>query len=356
MNKTKILTKYFSIKQSKNLKKNEKKLMINHKDWKVLTKEEKKFIDKMNLNTSKIMKNVFYDWNNVEKKYFVSDIYYQTKILPKLNTINYDDFGRVFGISCFTDKNFEEKYAYLFKFPNCVFRCIDGQFYNEDFKYIESIDVEKLSIKYNNLVFKRTFGEGHGKNVYLVNKGEFKKNIKDFGNNYVVQETIKQHEFLSNFNSSSVNVIRITSLLWEGKVYILGGLLRVGAPGAFCDHQGNDCTGPRVIGLDENGNLLPYSIDPDKALVYDNIFGKKIEGEIPFYNEIKEKVCQQHLEFLHYKIIGWDITINNENEIICIEFNSNCPGIIQTQMACGPIFSKKLDNNKVLLDEILNSK
>lgn len=355
MNKREIIKKIMQKKMKKNLCKSESKLLLNHNEWVELTDNEIQNIKKCNIKTAKLMKNIYDGWNNTDKSYYISDLYYQRDILPKLNNINYTNYGAIMGKSYFTDKNFEEKVANIFKFPNNIVRCIDGEFYDKNFNYISINDAMDLLRKYNKAVFKRTLGDGHGKGVSIVNENEYENQIKKFGDNYVVQELIKQHNFLSNFNESSVNVIRITSVLWKGKVYILSGILRVGAPGSFCDHLGSNSTGPRIIGLDENGKLNAYCVDPDNVIKYDSIYGKKIVGKIPFYNEMKKLVCEQHSKFIHHKIIGWDLTLNDKNEIVCIEFNSNAPGIIQSQMVCGPIFSKKLDDGSVLLDEILNN-
>ena len=355
MNKSKIIKKYFNNKLIKNLRKAEIDMLKSNNIMKNLSEEEKKIISKRNLRIAKIMKNTYYNWEETDKRYFISDIYYQTELLPKLNDINYDKFGLCVEKNYFSDKNYEERNANLMKFPDCVIRCIDGFFYDKDFNYINFEEALKKINNYDNLVFKKSIGEGHGKNVSLICKKNYEDAIKSFGKNFVVQEIISQHKFLASFNNSSVNVIRVTSLLWKGKVYILGGIFRVGAPGSFCDHLSNNKINPRIVGLDESGNLIPYAVDPVNIAVYNDVFGQKIEGQIPFYTEIKEKICKQHLNFIHHKIIGWDITINSNNEIICIEFNSNCPGVIQTQMVCGPIFGKKINNGEILLNEILNN-
>lgn len=353
MKKRDILKLIFKKKTSKWIKKEENQLIRNHDNWVELDKTEKKEIDKQNLNINKLMKNIYVDYDKCDKKMFVSDLYYQTKLLPRLNNINYDKYGILFKNSYFTDKNYQEKMASMFKFPDCIIRCIDGDYYDKNFNYITKKKALDLLNNYDKLVFKKSLGDGHGRGVSLKLKDEFKDEINNFGDNFVVQKIVKQHKFLSYFNETSVNIIRITSVLIRGEVYILSGILRIGAPGSFCDHLGFKEESPRIIGLDENGKLKPFCVDPDKVIVYQDVFGKKIIGAVPFYNKIKKMVCKQHMQFIHHKIIGWDITIDNNDEIICIEYNSNIPGIIQSQMVCGPIFALKIHDCESLLDEIL---
>ena len=177
------------------------------------------------------------------------------------------------------------------------------------------------------------------------------------GGDYIVQEVLRQHESFSRFNSSSVNVIRITTLFWKSKIYILGGILRVGAPGEFCDHTTSpDNNHPRVIALDDEGRLTGKAVDPDLAYVYDDCWGTPPSGVIPKYHEMKQLVMKEHSRFPHHRIIGWDITLDENENITCLEYNPGWPGIIQSQYVLGPIFMQKSSRGVPLLHEILDGK
>jgi len=59
------------------------KHILNNKEKKIaktlkisLSKEEKKKILKNNIYISKIMKNMYYDWEKCKYEYFISDAYY----------------------------------------------------------------------------------------------------------------------------------------------------------------------------------------------------------------------------------------------------------------------------------------
>lgn len=345
-----VLNVIIKILYSYKCRKLEKKLLskVNKK----LTLVEKRRIAKRNNNVATIMKTVYKDWDSCDYRYFVSDPYFQLELLPKLNDINYGKFGIRHKWSYFSDKNYQEIIASNFKFPEAIVRKINGDYYDNSFHYIDYNEaLEKLK-KYDSLVFKKSLGEGHGKGVKLVLKKDYEDEINSFGNNYVIQKKIKQHDFLANYNSSSVNVIRVTSLYIHGEVYILGSILRVGAPGSFCDHLGHNNVNPRIVSIADNGKLVGPAIDPDCCVVYDDLFGKKIDGKIPNYNEIIKTVKKEHKRFLHHKIIGWDITVDSDENVLCIEFNSNVPGIIQTQMANGPVFGELSSRGIPLLDEI----
>lgn len=350
----KILIKIINVYYALKLHKEEKKELKKHKKFKKLTRDEKKRINKKNRNICRIFKNINHDWENIEKEYFVSDYFYQTELLPKLNKFNYNKIGLKNKKSYFLDKNYQS--MFVNNFPNEIIRCIDGEFRDKDYNYITETDALNKMNSYDKLVFKCSIGTAHGKGVAVFEKKEYSNALKKFGKNYVVQTLIKQHKDLSKYNKSSVNVIRITSLLWEDEVYIIGAILRVGAPGSFCDHLGKNGNNPRIVAINEDGSLDSLVIDPDDIVRYDDFFGIKPDGKIPKFEEMKEWAKKQHIKYPHHKLIGWDLTVDENENIVCIEFNSLVPGIIQTQMVCGPIFAKKTSKGTKILDEILERK
>lgn len=353
---TKLIKYLYYYKNKYEHKKEEKLLIKKHPEWSLLTNKERKMISSENLQINIIMKNLSDLWTKDNCKFYISDFNYQTQILPKLNKINYDIFGKISGNNYFTDKNFQEKMIENIDFAKCIYRCINNEFYDCSYNRISRDDVINILSKYDKVVFKKTIDSSHGRGVSLIKKDEYESNIDTYGENYIVQEIIRQNDFLAQFNKSSVNVIRVTSLLYDGEVRILSSVLRVGAPGSFCDHQGFNKVNPRVVKIDNNGNLVGKAIDPDECFKYDDIFGTKITGCIPKYNEMIEKIKKEHMKFLHHKIIGWDMTIDENDNVICIEYNSNVPGIIQSQMVCGPIFNIICKNGNTLLDNILRDK
>ena len=175
------------------------------------------------------------------------------------------------------------------------------------------------------------------------------------GGDYIVQEVLRQHKSFSQFNASSVNVIRITTLLWKSEVYILGAVLRVGAPGQFCDHTSPDKGQlPRkYIVLDDDGRITKKAMYPDLLKPYDTSTDPIPEGIIPKFREMKQLCVKEHSRFPHHRIIGWDITLDENENITCIEYNPGWPGIIQSQYVLGPIFMQKSSRGIPLLHEIL---
>ena len=197
-----------------------------HPEWVDLTTEEKQLVDKRDLYDMKIFKNIY-----GFSKDFVSDAFYQCVLLPKLNAVNYNSFLQCDIRGYYEDKNYQDFFmADSVKTPKSVVRCVDGIFFDSDFNVLTEEEALETMNNYDALVFKTSMNVGHGVGVSKVEKKNYANEMKyrSGGSNYVVQEVIKQHPFLANFNSSSVNVIRITTVNISGKVIALSGILRVG--------------------------------------------------------------------------------------------------------------------------------
>lgn len=327
----------------------DKRMCCLHPDWADLTEMERRKIRWWDVYAHKCYKNIYGKYSTQ----FVSDALYQTQILTRLNAVNYTDSGMLHKDVVFCDKNYQDIFVDHAMFPNVVLRNIEGEFYDADFHHISLNNAVELCSGYSRLVFKNSTGAGHGVGVRVIHKKDYAVYMRSSGRDYIVQEIMKQHQSLAYYNDSSVNVIRITSLFWKGRVYILGGVLRIGAPGGFCDHLSKDGQYPLVIPVEEGGRLGKKAIDCDNGFVYDNVRGRKIGNFIPGYLKMKEFAKKTHIKYPHHKIIGWDLTLDEAGNIRCIEYNADCPGIVQSQFALGPIFSQKTERGNSLLDEIL---
>lgn len=67
---------------------------------------------------------------------------------------------------------------------------------------------------------------------------------------------------------------------------------------------------------------------------------------------MKEKVIKSHKKFPKCGIIGWDLTLDETGEIVFIEYNIGCPGIIQSQLVNGPIFANVKYYGELLLEAL----
>lgn len=283
---------------------------------------------------------------------FISDAFYQLRILPKLHRMDYILNRERHDGNLFLDKNYFDLFLMHLKTPETVLRNVEGSFL--DAAYMPVADADALLAPYEELVFKKSLASCHGAGVRLVKRADYRKVMREFQEDYIVQVRIRQSESFAVWNASSVNHVRITTLNWKGVIYVLGGIFQIGAPGSFLDHVPSENGEHRwMIGIREDGTLSDRVLEPDLVEIYSDFRGEKVNGRIDRYQEMTDLVKKEHQRFPHHKIIGWDLTLDDKNDIICIEYNAFTPGIIKQQYVLGPVFAQKSVRGVPLLQEIM---
>ncbi len=148
------------------------------------------------------------------------------------------------------------------------------------------------------------------------------KLLKSYKGNFVIEEKIICCDNLRNLNPSSCNTLRIHT--WrnrkENKIEYVSAFLRVGRKDSLID---NGFAGGIAIPigddgiLSNNGCTLKYYQRYDKSDTGFTFKGYKIQQ----FDMMVEVVCNAHHNLPHFDFVGWDVTVNNNNEVVVIEFN-----------------------------------
>lgn len=244
--------------------------------------------------------------------------------------------------------------------PRTIVRRMSGIYYDENYNPITLNEVVRIVYEYtqnvNNLIIKPSGLGGGAGIVFFKKESATPEQIKhvitvDMGiRAFVIQEVLQQSEFMKQFNASSVNTIRITSLLFKGKVYPLAALIRVGKTGCELD---NYCSGGSLLGIDINtGKCNNWAMANDHSKIECLPSGLNLKDNtlvVPNFEEVKRIVCKSHYRCPYIKLISWDIALDKNNIPILIE--CNFAGMIQIHEAVtGPLFGDLMEE---LLDEYL---
>jgi len=235
----------------------------------------------------------YYNMNAKERKTYLGRIK-SKKLISRLNDSEYSVF-------------FDKKSEFAKKF--------------KDFLGREVLDINSASLdEFKEFLKDKQYflakpdsGEcGHG--IEKVDKSKFSDETELF--NYlkgkkfgVCEEIIKQHEDLARLHADSLNCIRVTTLLKDGKVHILYGVLKMGSDGGYVDNLDGggiachvDMDTGKVI---SHGHLGDYSSVEKHPCTNVEILGVKI----PYFEEIKNMVKQAALVVPQVKYIGWDVCV-----------------------------------------------
>lgn len=177
-------------------------------------------------------------------------------------------------------------------------------------KRVSSLFIKPISSSY-----------GKGAMVYDVDDEEkslsLYKNLTENANeSWIVEERIIQDERMAVWNHSSVNTIRFTSILNNGKYHILTPVLRTGRSGSIVDNGGSGGILSNIDpekgiiytdGVDEHGHT--YTSHPDSNVVFRG-------WEIPQWRELITFARDVHCSMSDHKYVGWDFALSNKGWVL----------------------------------------
>ena len=257
-------------------------------------------------------------------------------------------------ISGWDDKNLYEKFVSNVNWPKSICHFMHGKLYDTNWNeyFTDSSSINKFveiisqSVKFPcDIILKKASDTAFGKGVkkyHIECCSDIESIIKENNSHdFIMQECIAQHDTLSIFNSSSVNVFRIITYRHGNDVLHLSTSLRFGLEGKFTDVafvDGKEIV--NVVGVNNDGTFKDrhISLDGTEPLMH-NVDGLLI----PNYDKLISMAKEGHKQLYYFDVVGWDYTIDKYGNPICIEYNILWPGTILYQYANGPYAGKYTD-------------
>jgi hypothetical protein len=243
------------------------------------------------------------------------------------------------------DKNLLDRIFHDIERPKIVISNMNGFFFHGDALVSKSQALEILG-SYDKLFIKPSLDSGGGKNVRvleqktLANKNDLMQILDSYQKDFLIQEALRQSSEMAELNPSSINTMRlITYLRPEGPV-ILASTVRMGAEGSQID---NTEAGGISAKIYPNGEVDKRAINKMNSFIEKKINGKSLDAfRIPNFLKVCDTALNLHTQIPFFKIVSWDLALNEENNPILIEFNVIDQGINQ-QSLIGPLFGKYAD-------------
>lgn len=259
----------------------------------------------------------------------------------------------------YSDKNMYDKL--LNNIPNCMaktyMRRIGGHYYDDKYNRIllNQNEIDKLN-KLSGIVAKITVDTSSGLGVRLLsNRDGIMKDktnneslsisyLNELGSDFIVQEYLSQSEFMSSFNRSSINTLRmlVYRSVKDDEVHVLNTFLRIGRNGALMDnaHQGG-----AVVGVNSNGVLQHYLIDQfgNKFNEFNGIDFSTSTFTIPDWNTVMDFAKKVGESVMYHRLLNLDVMIDHNGSPKLIEFNIRSMGVWGYQYAVGACFGDYTD-------------
>lgn len=322
--------------------------------WKQYEGKENPYFTKWGFHFNMIETEYFRRCSGIQADHFIPMSLWNHFIYPFLNRAEwrwaYTDknmFDRLLGM--------EEVQRHVdVRLPEAYVKCINSIYFIGEENCTESEAAQYLIANKLTPIFKPSVESNQGKGVCKVECGnateeELLTLFRSYNGNFVAQECIKQHPALASFNESSVNTIRITTYRdFHGKTKVLYATQRFGGKGSVVDNAsagGGFCSiqmdGTVVRTVHKMHSLKLHKL-PDEAV-----------SVIPHFDKIKEAVIYMAGRLPQFAIIGWDVSLTPEGQVVLIEYNL-APGYNVAQECNGPMFSE--EDLKDILDRVCKAK
>lgn len=197
------------------------------------------------------------------------------------------------------------------------------------------------------LIIKPLFGE-MGRDIVMAERAENGMVIKSgqtstpldhyvLRERAIVQDILTQDARMAAFSSSSVNTLRVVTVLTpQDKVIVVNASFRSGVGNAFVD---NWSAGGVSVGVDcSKGRLKKYAYDkksnryathPSSGVVFEN-------HPVPEWDRVCSTAAAVQKAFSFYRLLGLDMAIDQNGEPVLIELNG-APDLAGLEQKAGPL-------------------
>lgn len=209
------------------------------------------------------------------------------------------------------------------------------------------------------IIIKPTVNSDSGRGVELYEKDNSSKffhlrgdklilldseRLDSIGRNIIIQEAMIQSDYISQFNASSINTIRIATYrsVCDENIHILSSVIRIGKAGSIVD---NGHSGGKMVRILDDGTLDKYCSDQygNHKTSHNGIDFCKNVYRIPQWENVLKFAKEVSSKILHARLVQLDIMLDSNNTPHLIEFNITGFSMWQAQFTGTPAFGNLTD-------------
>ena len=263
---------------------------------------------------------------------WLPDNYYGRIVLPEIQ----GDYGKISFLKPFTNKVFNESVC-----PDLAY-CINGQWFSKEYEIKTTEQINNLIVKdqtyNNNMVINKLDHSYQGKGIRVYNKDSFNANKVRKNGNGVIQPFISQHDFFNQFTQGAVATLRFTTVIDNsGEASLRASFIRLGRNKQTHVQSSNQIIVPinnttgKLAEIGYDNTYKSMNAHPDTNATFEN-------KTIPFYHDCLKMVLDLQTKMPMVKLIGWDVIVDDKNNVVLMEWNGYGTGIAFSEATQGPSF------------------
>lgn len=345
-----ILLKWWNYIGHVSYMRDHKQVISTHPEYNIVKPSEKLWLKKWRKYDSKLSPlsfRIFSNYIGEDLNIFPLELV-RTLVEPILSPQQYDAF--------YNDKNVLGLMYNADIMPVTHLRNINGIFYSSDYEYLNDGGVNDILALLDTCIIKpTTSASGRGFKKFKRIKGKlvdkdgteltYEYMICNYGKDFIIQELFAQSDFMSQFNPTSLNTIRLATYrdVKTGEIHYLRSIIRMGGKGADVD---NAHAGGRFIGVDDNGYLGSYVCDNvgNVSTFHNDIDFSMSKFQVPNFENVKNLALQTASRIIHSNLLAFDIILDKDNNPKILEINNSGFGAWLFQFTSGTSFREYTDD------------
>lgn len=274
-------------------------------------------------------------------------------IQPILNPVEYRPY--------YCDKNVFDKILDADFLPKTLFRRIKGEYFDADYRNLVVTQeyVDALCRNYCRIFVKPTVDSSSGRGIVAFSRDENGMLISKDGEifrltfldeyslvnpDFIVQEGLSQSDFMSQFNPTSINTLRIATYrsVKDNKTHVCAAIMRIGKLGSTVD---NAHAGGLFVGVNLDGTIGKYACDQygNRYESFNGINFKESNFRIPNFDRIIRFAEKVGDAVVHHRLLAQDICIDADGIPRLLEFNIRAYSVWLFQFTSGPALGEYTD-------------
>lgn len=249
----------------------------------------------------------FFNFSHVKRKTFITEGY-----LAKMDRAFNGGFENSESLNCLSSK---VKFNMLF-----------SDFIGRKWIDAETMTWEEFEVFCTGLekiIVKPTSSCG-GNGIYIWNLKDGKKELFDQigGKHFIVEEVLEQHAFIQKINPSSINTIRVYTVLHKDEITVTAAVLRIGSGVGVTD---NYSAGGMAAKIDlDTGLIVSKAVMQNANTTYVHPMTQQpiIGVQIPCWDQVKKQVKEAHMRIKKLRYIAWDVVVCKDGSVVFLEANT----------------------------------